>query len=108
MPYCGKYGRSQGYTNAIHGTEVACYAAFYLQWCNEATGWETLGRVAFCKVPFTRRTDVGAVDVSTSNIVAAAKQFADHYNARIPSALPTGIDELNFCSVELVHLYTVC
>lgn len=106
IPYCGKYGRGQGYYNSIYGSEVAVYGAFYLSWMNASTDWENRSRVAFAKLNFTKRTDVGADIVQYSEVLSKAKSIRDHYNATIYQ--PTGLDECPFCEVQLTDLFLVC
>ena len=107
MPYCGKYGRGVGYKSQMFGNEVALYAAFHIQWSNSETSWENRSRIGFYKLNYTLRMDVGAIQANVSDVVAKAKSFANHYNARIPSEMPTK-DATPNCTVQLIDLFSVC
>ncbi len=107
LPYCGKYGRGQGYKSQMFGNEVACYVALKLDWVNEETDWEMRTRIGFYKVPYAVRTDVGKVNVNYADVVAKAKAFADLYNARANS-FSESHEHLKFCSVAVCAVFTVC
>lgn len=90
----------------MYGNEVAVYGAFYIAWKNAETSWENRSRVVFAKLNYTKRTDIGADNISWSDVVAKAKAIRDHYQATVSQ--PTGVDEAPYCEVELVDLFLVC